>query len=64
MDDFLASHQYFGDNNVSVADICIAGILVWTFGLILSSAERLKYKNLSNWFTRVSELPAFKKIYG
>jgi len=56
-------HFIVGDN-ITIADVCIAGAVSLFFGSVLGQAERKAFTHIVNWFERCISLPSFIRRMG
>jgi len=64
LDHVLLDKTYLVGESVTLADINVALALLNLFRLVLDSAARSQYVNVSRWFTTIVNQPHFKAIIG
>lgn len=53
-----------GGEKISMADISVAGGLVWGFGMVIDQELRGKYTGVVEWYERVLEVEGVKEAFG
>ncbi len=64
LDEALKIHTFLAANQLTVADIAIAGILSGCFKFIFDDNFRKQFANVTRWFENIANLPAFAKFFG
>jgi elongation factor 1-gamma len=60
----LQGRKYFVGEEISIADLGIAVMLSLLFKLVLDEEMRQRYSNVTEWYKRISSLPAFETVLG
>ena len=60
----LKKTPYILGAEISLADISLACDLVWPLRTVFDTSYRKPMGNLVKWFTNISSLPEFQRVWG
>jgi len=64
IDKLLKRHKYLCGDELTIADISLVSALVYPLRAVIDENQRKSIKSVVELFTRVSELPHFKSVWG